>query len=55
MNLAAENGYIDILEWWRNSGLELKYSKHKINVCFDYVRKKHRTKLRTNWKNSGLL
>jgi hypothetical protein len=24
-------------------------------VCFDYVRKKHRTKLRTNWKNSGLL
>ena len=31
INCAAENGHINILQWFKNSNLELKYSKKAIN------------------------
>ncbi|KAI9218489.1 hypothetical protein BC828DRAFT_407539 [Blastocladiella britannica] len=27
MDWASRNGHVDVLEWWRNSGLELTYSE----------------------------
>lgn len=30
MDLASENGHIDILDWFKNNGLQLKYTHNAI-------------------------
>ncbi len=30
MDYASENGHVDVLEWWKNSGLKLKYSYNSL-------------------------
>ena len=50
MNVASANGHVDVLEWWKNSGLELKYTAKAIKVA---SLNGHIDVLEW-WKNSGL-
>jgi hypothetical protein len=46
----CKRGKVNILEWWKNSGLELKYDEWVLNFAF---RNNHVEVLKW-WKNSGL-
>ena len=50
MNLASQYGRIDVLEWWKNSGLKRKYSYRAMNLASKYG---HVNVLEW-WKVSGL-
>ena len=45
MNWASENGHVNVLDWWKNSGLKLKYTTKAFYVG---------GKVRNWWINSGL-
>ena len=47
INIASMNGDIDVLNWWKNSGLDLCYS-------FDSIDHAHNIEVLDWWKNSGL-
>ncbi|KAI9217509.1 hypothetical protein BC828DRAFT_418058 [Blastocladiella britannica] len=50
MDDASRNGHVDVLEWWRNSGLELKYTRQAMDdaSCNGHV------DVLEWWRHSGL-
>jgi hypothetical protein len=51
MDDASANGYIDVLSWWLNSGLELKYSNRALN----WARLHGHNNVCDWWRKSGLI
>lgn len=50
MDLASANGHVEILEWWKQSGLELKYTQN----AMDSASHNGHTAVLDWWVNSGL-
>jgi hypothetical protein len=50
MDAASRGGHVDVLQWWKESGLELKWSNHAMNAA---SRSGHVAVLQW-WKESGL-
>ena len=50
MNDASSYGYVGVLEWWKNSGLELKYDA----LAMEFASERGRVDVLEWWKNSGL-
>jgi hypothetical protein len=46
MDLASQAGFINVLEWWKNAGLKLKYTSKAFCACD--------METREWWINSGL-
>ena len=51
MDVASAKGYIHVLNWWKESGLELQYSYHSMNWASEHG---HINVLQW-WRNSGLI
>jgi len=53
MRQATMNNHVNVLEWWRNSGLPLKYDK----LCYSYSNASNYNYDAINWwkYESGLL
>jgi hypothetical protein len=51
INQASYNGHINVLEWWKNSGLPLEYDQ---DIIFYLITKNDQVKALEWWKNSGL-
>ena len=50
MDWASNNGHIEVLNWWNNSGFESKYSQNAI----DWASENGHIDVLNWWKNSGL-
>lgn len=50
VDVASENGYIDVLNWWKDSGLYLEY----LESAMDRASRNGRINVLIWWKNSGL-
>jgi len=50
MNWTSQYGHVDVLEWWKNSGLELKYN----DFAMDLASEDGHINVLDWWKNSGL-
>jgi hypothetical protein len=51
INQASYNGHINVLEWWKHSGLPLEYNQ---DIIFYLITKNDQVKALEWWKNSGL-
>jgi hypothetical protein len=47
---ASSKGHVELLQWWKESGLEMKYDEHSM----DYPSRKNRCNVLQWWKDSGL-
>ncbi|RKP17230.1 hypothetical protein ROZALSC1DRAFT_24408 [Rozella allomycis CSF55] len=50
MNWASQNGHLNVLEWWKNSGVELKWSED----AMDWAGRDVHIDVLDWWKKSGL-
>ncbi|KAI9215993.1 hypothetical protein BC828DRAFT_409924 [Blastocladiella britannica] len=50
MDWASKNGHVNVLDWWRNSGLKLQYSYQ----AMDWASANGHVNVLDWWRDSGL-